>query len=141
VGNPFDWRVMSREAAVRDYDRALLDGRLTFTVAGVWQALSGSTLVCYCPFNSPCHVDVRLRIANCPIDLSPKNGVTYFQELPKQTAVEPGELAEIGGDAQVEWRDRSPIRSPFGHCGAITKERAAAGRLQKQKVLRQMATR
>jgi hypothetical protein len=57
----------------------------------------------------------------------PKTGVTYFQELPKQTAVEPGELAEIGGDAQVEWRDRSPIRSPFGHCGAITKERAAAG--------------
>ena len=59
----------------------------------------------------------------------PKTGVTYFQELPKQTTVEPGELAEIGGDAQVEWRDRSPIRSPFGHwwgyhqgkgCGRMT---------------------
>jgi Domain of unknown function (DUF4326) len=61
---------MGREATVREYERALLEDRLSFTVADVRQALSGRPLGCYCPLESPCHVDVLLRIADRPIDSS-----------------------------------------------------------------------
>jgi hypothetical protein len=65
-GNPFDWRVLGREGAVHEYERALLEGALPFTVADVRLALSGRPLGCYCRLDEPCHVEVLLQIANRP---------------------------------------------------------------------------
>jgi hypothetical protein len=48
-GNPFDWRVMGREATVREYERALLEDRLSFTVAGRPLSACLTSLGCYCP--------------------------------------------------------------------------------------------
>jgi hypothetical protein len=48
-GNPFDWRVMGPEVAIREYELALLLGALPLTVANVGQTLSGRPLGCYCP--------------------------------------------------------------------------------------------
>jgi hypothetical protein len=85
-GNPFDWRVIGCEAAVREYDRALLDGRLTFAVADVRQALSSRPFGCYCPLENP--LPCGRAAADCRLsDLSPKTGATYFQQSRKQTAV------------------------------------------------------
>jgi hypothetical protein len=86
-GNPFDWRVMGREAAVREYERALLKGRLSFSVADVRQALSGRPLGCYCSLENLCHVDVLLRIANYPLTYLPKAGPPYCQTSRKRRAV------------------------------------------------------
>jgi hypothetical protein len=64
-GNPFDWRVLGQEGAVREYERSV--GRaLHFTVADVRLALNGRSLGSNCRLDEPCHVEVLLQIASRP---------------------------------------------------------------------------
>lgn len=64
-GNPF---VVSehqtREQAVGNFRRALVEGRLQFSVAKVRRELAGRDLACWCPLDQPCHADVLLEVAN-----------------------------------------------------------------------------
>jgi hypothetical protein len=63
-GNPFVvCETQTREQAVDNYRRALLDGRLQNSVERVRRELAGKHLACWCPLAEPCHADVLLAIA------------------------------------------------------------------------------
>lgn len=64
-GNPFVASSgLLRGWSVEQFEAALLDGELGFTVEDVRQELRGKNLACWCPPGEPCHADVLLRIAN-----------------------------------------------------------------------------
>ena len=68
-GNPFiadllNGGNMSPEETVDHFRRALIDGRLQFSVASVRMDLAGKDLACWCPPGAPCHADVLLLLAN-----------------------------------------------------------------------------
>ncbi len=64
-GNPFIVSEhQTRQQAVDNFRRALLEGRLQFSVAQVRRELAGRDLACWCPPSAPCHGDVLLEIAN-----------------------------------------------------------------------------
>jgi hypothetical protein len=63
-GNPFDWQVIGKPEAVRQYREALLGGRLPYTVADVRRELAGRPLCCWCKLGEACHADALLEVAN-----------------------------------------------------------------------------
>lgn len=71
VGRPSRWanpfivsEHQTREQAVANFRRALLDGRLQNSVERVRRELAGRDLACWCPLDQPCHADVLLELAN-----------------------------------------------------------------------------
>lgn len=71
VGRPSRWanpfvisEHQTREQAVANFRRALLEGRLQNSVARVRRELAGRDLACWCPLDQPCHADVLLELAN-----------------------------------------------------------------------------
>src|SRR5262245_42589187 len=74
-GNPFIVSEhQTRAQAVENFELALREGRLQFSVASVRRELAGKDLMCWCPLEDedgkpvPCHADVLLRVANEPLD-------------------------------------------------------------------------
>jgi hypothetical protein len=55
-GNPYDWRLLGRDEAIRLYREWLIGKDLT--------ELRGKNLACYCKLDQPCHADVLLELAN-----------------------------------------------------------------------------
>lgn len=54
----------ARAVAVKHFEHDLRTGRLGYGVSEVRANLRGSNLMCFCPLDHPCHVDVLLEIAN-----------------------------------------------------------------------------
>jgi hypothetical protein len=66
-GNPYIvGEHQTRQQAVDNFRRALVDGRLQYSVAKVRRELAGRDLACWCPLDQPCHADVLLDLANRP---------------------------------------------------------------------------
>lgn len=71
-GNPFVTATstnggnITRPEAVKLFKRALVEGRLQFSVTQVKERLEGKNLACWCdPTDGlPCHADVLLEVAN-----------------------------------------------------------------------------
>ena len=55
---------ITREMAVSEYRRALIEGRLGKKLPMVKTELEGRDLACWCPLDQPCHADVLLELAN-----------------------------------------------------------------------------
>ena len=64
VATPTNGGNMSRADAVRNFERALKEGRLQFSVAEVKRDLRGHALACWCPLDAVCHADVLIRLSN-----------------------------------------------------------------------------
>jgi hypothetical protein len=64
VATPENGGNITPEVAVESFRRALVEGRLQFTVAEVRRELRGRPLACWCDLDKPCHVDVLLEVAN-----------------------------------------------------------------------------
>ncbi|WP_102158693.1 DUF4326 domain-containing protein [Zhihengliuella halotolerans] len=68
-GNPFvvedllNGGNIDRQQSVDLFRRALIEGRLQFSMSKVRAELAGKNLACWCPLDQPCHADVLLRIA------------------------------------------------------------------------------
>lgn len=54
---------MSPQDTVDGHRKALLEGRLQYSVAQVRRELAGKTLMCWCRVGDPCHGDTLLRVA------------------------------------------------------------------------------
>lgn len=63
VGTPENGGNITRELAVSEYKRALLEGRLSKKPRHLVE-LQGFDLACWCPLGEPCHADVLLELAN-----------------------------------------------------------------------------
>ena len=53
-----------QQFAVDDFESALADGRLGYTVDDIRRELGGKNLACWCRPGTPCHADVLMKIAN-----------------------------------------------------------------------------
>ena len=64
-GNPFKIsKENSREKVIKEFEDALLQGKLRFTISEVREKLSGKDLACWCKVGDPCHGDVLIKYAN-----------------------------------------------------------------------------
>lgn len=63
VGDLLNGGNIGQQEAVDLFRRALVEGRLQFSVDEVRRELAGRDLACWCP-STPCHADVLLDIAN-----------------------------------------------------------------------------
>jgi hypothetical protein len=65
-GNPFAIAAggRTRDEAIAEFRRALLDGHLDFTAEDVQRELGGRDLACWCALDQLCHADVLLEVAN-----------------------------------------------------------------------------
>lgn len=64
VATPTNGGNITRDQAVAMFRKALIEGRLQFTVAEIKRELRGRSLACWCPLDQQCHVDVLLELAN-----------------------------------------------------------------------------
>jgi hypothetical protein len=69
-GNPFvigtleNGGNITREVAVVEFRKALVERRLQFSIADVRRQLAGKDLACWCALDEVCHADVLLQFAN-----------------------------------------------------------------------------
>ena len=63
VGDLLNGGNISPQEAVDLHRKALLEGRLQYSVAKVRRELAGKTLMCWCKVGDPCHADTLLEVA------------------------------------------------------------------------------
>ena len=71
-GNPYDWKTIGRETAVKFFRLELLsyvdglgvEATKVQEIKKALAALRGKDLACWCRLDQPCHADVLLELAN-----------------------------------------------------------------------------
>lgn len=64
IGTPDNGGNITREMAVAEFRKALVEGRLQFSVKEIQSELRGRDLACWCKPDESCHADVLIDLAN-----------------------------------------------------------------------------
>lgn len=83
------------------------------SVQDVWKHLRGADLVCWCPYDLPCHADVLLEVANAPSPYTFDNHTLLSRAAASERQLPRDPLADdpANGDENVPGAEK-PLTSP-----------------------------